>query len=172
MRLRVFASHWGNFQHFGSSMPALLNGLKYKGFAGLEASLSDLGEDARTRSLVAEKARAKGLRLIVGLYSSWDDYEGAWTETSPDAQLGRLERQFDAAAELPEGVVAHARARRGRRRRGSRRRRGGEAGAATRRRCGGDAYRPRLRSRPRRGGAAVATRIVRARAGQRPRRLR
>ena len=51
MALRVFASAWGNATHWGS-LRRLMDGLKFKGFAGLEASLSDLGDDADARAAV------------------------------------------------------------------------------------------------------------------------
>ena len=66
MALRVFASAWGNATHWGS-LRRLMDGLKFKGFAGLEASLSDLGEDTEARRDVAKEARDRGLELTVYL---------------------------------------------------------------------------------------------------------
>ena len=108
MALRVFASAWGNATHWGS-LRRLMDGLKVKGFAGLEASLSDLGKDADARRDVATQARDRGLELIVGLYSHWTDYEGTWAPASPAEHLDQLRRQVDACAALdPIHVNVHA----------------------------------------------------------------
>ena len=82
MALRVFASAWGNATHWGS-LRRLMDGLQFKGFAGLEASLLDLGKDTEARKDVATQARDRGLELIVGLYSHWTDYEGTWAPARP-----------------------------------------------------------------------------------------
>ena len=108
MALRVFASAWGNATHWGS-LRRLMDGLQFKGFAGLEASLSDLGDDADARRDVAQQARDRGLELIVGLYSHWTDYEGTWAPASPAEHLDQLRRQVDACAALePMHINVHA----------------------------------------------------------------
>ena len=108
MALRVSASAWGNATHRGS-LRRLMDGLKFKGFAGLEASLSDLGDDADARAATAQQARDRGLELIVGLYSHWTDYEGTWAPASPAEHLDQLRRQVDACAALdPIHINVHA----------------------------------------------------------------
>ena len=108
MALRVFASAWGNATHWGS-LRRLMDGLKFKGFAGLEASLLDLGKDTEARRDVATQARDRGLELIVGLYSHWTDYEGTWAAASPAEHLDQLRRQVDACAALdPIHINVHA----------------------------------------------------------------
>ena len=108
MALRVFASAWGNATHWGS-LRRLMDGLKFKGFAGLEASLLDLGKDTEARRDVATQARDRGLELIVGLYSHWTDYEGTWAAASPAEHLDQLRRQVDACAALePMHINVHA----------------------------------------------------------------
>ena len=108
MALRVFASAWGNATHWGS-LRRLMDGLQVKGFAGLEASLADLGKDADGRRDVATQARDRGLELIVGLYSHWTDYEGTWAAASPAEHLDQLRRQVDACAALdPIHINVHA----------------------------------------------------------------
>ena len=99
MALRVFASAWGNATHWGS-LRRLMDGLQFKGFAGLEASLLDLGKDTEARKDVATQARDRDLELIVGLYSHWTDYEGTWAPASPAEHLDQLRRQVDACAAL------------------------------------------------------------------------
>ena len=99
MALRVFASAWGNATHWGS-LRRLMDRLAFKGFAGLEASLLDLGKDTEARRDVATQARDRGLELIVGLYSHWTDYEGTWAPASPAEHLDQLRRQVDACAKL------------------------------------------------------------------------
>ena len=67
MALRVFASAWGNATHWGS-LRRLMDGLKFKGFAGLEASLSDLGDDADARGDIdARAAPQTGARASRGV---------------------------------------------------------------------------------------------------------
>ena len=108
MALRVFASAWGNATHWGS-LRRLMDGLKVKGFAGLEASLADLGDDTDARRDVAQQARDRGLELIVGLYSHWTDYEGTWAAADPAEHLDQLRRQVDACAALdPIHINVHA----------------------------------------------------------------
>ena len=108
MALRVFASAWGNATHWGS-LRRLMDGLQVKGFAGLEASLADLGKDADARRDVAQQARDRGLELIIGLYSHWTDYEGTWAPASPAEHLDQLRRQVDACAALdPIHINVHA----------------------------------------------------------------
>ena len=108
MALRVFASAWGNATHWGS-LRRLMDGLKFKGFAGLEASLLDLGKDTEARRDVATQARDRDLELIVGLYSHWTDYEGGWSPADPAEHLDQLRRQVDACAALdPIHVNVHA----------------------------------------------------------------
>ena len=108
MALRVFASAWGNATHWGS-LRRLMDGLQVKGFAGLEASLADLGDDTAARRDVAAQARDRGLELIVGLYSHWTDYEGTWAPADPAEHLDQLRRQVDACAALdPIHINVHA----------------------------------------------------------------
>ena len=108
MALRVFASAWGNATHWGS-LRRLMDGLQFKGFAGLEASLLDLGKDTEARKDVATQARDRDLELIVGLYSHWTDYEGTWAPASPAEHLDQLRRQVDACAALePMHINVHA----------------------------------------------------------------
>ena len=108
MALRVFASAWGNATHWGS-LRRLMDGLQFKGFAGLEASLLDLGKDTEARKDVATQARDRDLELIVGLYSHWTDYEGTWAAADPAEHLDQLRRQVDACAALdPIHINVHA----------------------------------------------------------------
>ena len=108
MALRVFASAWGNATHWGS-LRRLMDGLQFKGFAGLEASLADLGKTPAARRDVAAQARDRDLELIVGLYSHWTDYEGTWAPASPAEHLDQLRRQVDACAALePMHINVHA----------------------------------------------------------------
>ena len=66
----------------------------------MEASLSDLGDDADARAATAQQARDRDLELIVGLYSHWTDYEGTWAAADPAEHLDQLRRQVDACAAL------------------------------------------------------------------------
>ena len=75
----------------------------------MEASLSDLGDDADARAATAQQARDRGLELIVGLYSHWTDYEGKWAAADPAEHLDQLRRQVDACAALdPIHINVHA----------------------------------------------------------------
>lgn len=106
-KLRVFASHWGTAPRFGNKFLELLDGLKAEGFAGIELSLGDLGPDAAARDAAVGAIGERGLRAIIGAYSGWVDYEGAWARAAPGAHLRTLAAQLDAVAALPPGVVAH-----------------------------------------------------------------
>ena len=108
MKLAVFASKWGTFPRFGRKTRAWLEGVRDAGFAGVECSLSDLGRDRLERSATCEAISAHGLRLILGLYSGWVDYEGCPAPSTPEAHLELLEKQFGEASDLGGGApIAH-----------------------------------------------------------------
>ena len=107
MKLSVFASHWGTQGFFKGRTRKWLEGVKEEGFAGVEMSLNDLGGDDVERKATCKAIADHGLRLILGLYSGWVDYEGPWEAATPDAHLATLEKQFDAAAALPTATLAH-----------------------------------------------------------------
>ena len=78
------------------------------GFHGLEMSLSDLGQCRAERSAAAELIGSRGLRLICGLYSGWDDYEGGWPgSTTPAQHLRQFEQQLQRAP-IPSGTHTRA----------------------------------------------------------------
>ena len=60
----------------------------------LTRSLSDLGGDPAARRATSDMIAEHGMRLILGLYSGWDDYEGPWTPSSPGAHVSQLEEQL------------------------------------------------------------------------------
>lgn len=106
MKLALFASHWT--ASYGRELPAILDELVRCGFAGLEASLADLGRDAAARRRAVRELQDRGLRLIVGVYSNWVDYEGPSQRQSPAAHLALLQRQLDEAKALdPAHVNVH-----------------------------------------------------------------
>ena len=53
----------------------MLFDIAHDSYDGLEASLSDLGSCVSERRETVAALRAANMELIVGLYSSWTDYE-------------------------------------------------------------------------------------------------
>ena len=69
-------------------------------------SLSDLGADLAARRATSDLIAAHGMRLILGLYSGWDDYQGPWAPSSPGAHVSQLGQQLTQAERLG-AVVTH-----------------------------------------------------------------
>ena len=81
----------------------LLLALSDLGYAGIEASLSDLGRTRRERADFASEIHDAGLGLIVGAYSSWRDYDDDAIDdlhSAPPLQVGRLRDEIIEAADL------------------------------------------------------------------------
>ena len=99
--LRVFASKWTCEAALGtSSVVVIADALKEAGFAGLEASLSDLGPTPGHRAEAAAALRKRGLGLGLGLYSGWTDYEQYSGVEPPATHLRQLENELRAAEDL------------------------------------------------------------------------
>lgn len=132
--LKCFRSLWGtpSAQQLGvdaalkphAYAAALFRHVRAQGYDGVEASVADLealGGLATARSLLAEH----GLRVIVGVYSGWSDYEPAGLSQlfdSVQAHVDRLHTQlervctaFPDAADRPVRLNAHSGADRWRR---------------------------------------------------------
>ena len=84
MALRVFRSLWG----CEAQVPALRGAqcvadklaiLKGLGYDGVEASLPDIGATVAERNDFGHALREQEMGLILGLYSSWQDYED-WSD--------------------------------------------------------------------------------------------
>ncbi|TYZ57429.1 hypothetical protein PybrP1_006145 [[Pythium] brassicae (nom. inval.)] len=122
--LKCFRSLWGtpSARQLGVDAPhayaaALFRHVRAQGYDGVEASVADLealGGLATARALLAEH----DLRLIVGVYSGWGDYEPAGLAEqfdSVDAHAARLRSQlenvctaFPDAADRPVRINAHS----------------------------------------------------------------
>jgi len=114
MALRVFRSLWG----CEAQVPALRGAqcvadklaiLKGLGYNGVEASLPDIGATTQQRNDFGHALREQEMGLILGLYSSWQDYED-WSDLhAPVAtQASRMRSQLEETAELElQGVLVH-----------------------------------------------------------------
>ncbi|KAL2916052.1 hypothetical protein HK105_204476 [Polyrhizophydium stewartii] len=98
-RPRVFRSLWGAAQPWEELLPAL----RAAGFAGVEASLADIGAPDTARFV--RLLRASGLVWICGLYSSWTDYVGKWERLPPAQHLANLRAQIVALQAIPEPPI-------------------------------------------------------------------
>ena len=93
MKLAIFRSLWGatnDGTRALRSLPEVLDALAAQrdaasrasaadggsswAYAGVEASLDDLGSNSAARRAAAETLRGRGLRVIVAAYTSWRDY--------------------------------------------------------------------------------------------------
>lgn len=92
-RLALFLNPWGA-SSFSRHLPTLLAEARKRGYDGVEMSLSDLGADPAARRATSDMIAEHGMRLILGLYSGWDDYEGPWTPSSPGEHVLQLEQQL------------------------------------------------------------------------------
>ena len=104
-RLALFLNPWGA-SSFSRHLPTLLAEARRHGYDGVEMSLSDLGPDAAARRATCDMISDHGMRLILGLYSGWDDYAGPWAPSSPGAHVAQLEQQLKQAERLGP-VVTH-----------------------------------------------------------------
>ena len=96
-RLALFLNPWGA-SSFSRHLPTLLTEARKHGYDGVEMSLSDLGPDPAARRATGDMISDHGMRLILGVYSGWDDYEGPWAPSSPGAHVAQLEQQLKQAA--------------------------------------------------------------------------
>lgn len=110
MALKLIRSLWGCVQHPGfavlRSTSAQLDLLHSIGYDGIEGSLTDIGRTRAERSNFIKELRERDMVLVLGLYSSWQDYED-WSDlhTSPAVQWDMLQRQIEEAAALDAGDV-------------------------------------------------------------------
>ena len=84
MRVQLYRSLWGinvggprissSKQPKFNSYSEVLSYLVNAGYTGIEASLADLGRTPSERLAFSHKVHDAGLKLIVGVYSSWCDY--------------------------------------------------------------------------------------------------
>eukprot|EP00281_Chroomonas_sp_CCMP1168_P013602 CAMPEP_0206216902 /NCGR_PEP_ID=MMETSP0047_2-20121206/2981_1 /ASSEMBLY_ACC=CAM_ASM_000192 /TAXON_ID=195065 /ORGANISM="Chroomonas mesostigmatica_cf, Strain CCMP1168" /LENGTH=296 /DNA_ID=CAMNT_0053639305 /DNA_START=18 /DNA_END=906 /DNA_ORIENTATION=+ len=108
--LRVFRSVWGMKKVVG--IQSLVRELQQQGFAGVEASLGDVDRIAGGKANRAQWREAlgeAGLQHVVGVYSSWQDYEGHWEDLPLDEHVRVLADQMHQAKELnPIHVNCHS----------------------------------------------------------------
>ena len=103
MRLLVLRSSWG-LQGLKIAPRAALRSVRESGFDGIEASLTDIGDDRAARTALVAAARSEGLKLILSAYSSWHNYEGAFDgRLSPSGHASNLTAELKQIAELHAG---------------------------------------------------------------------
>ena len=96
-------SEGGGGQPVFHTRSELLAALADMGYAGVEASLSDLGRTRMERHAFAKEIDDAGLGLIVGVYSSWRDYDDddpADLHSPPPTQIEPLREEIFEAADL------------------------------------------------------------------------
>lgn len=94
-----------------NSRSDVLSCLVNVGYAGIEASLADLGCTHDERSAFSREVHDAGLKLIVGVYSSWRDYNDDRSDlhAPPLVQAGRLRDEIIEAADLGAAKInAHS----------------------------------------------------------------
>ena len=109
MSPHFYRSLWG-LEALG--LDASVKAVKAAGFHGVEASLGDMGYQNSTPRDFSKVMAFKNLcieldlKVVAGVYSSWQDYEGPWEKKSVSQHLSQLEFQFQAVSVL-SGVVTH-----------------------------------------------------------------
>ncbi|OQR95346.1 hypothetical protein THRCLA_07958 [Thraustotheca clavata] len=111
MKLQVFRHLWGiNPSKDIKTNLRVVKVLKELGYAGVEASLSAI--QAHGGSAFLQELIDHDMKLIVGIYSGWTDYEpNAWENKSVSAHLKQFEDEINQAHELllkPVMLNAHA----------------------------------------------------------------
>lgn len=97
MRLLMLRSSWGLRGLRSADPRRAVASVLGQGWHGLEASLSDIGDNFEARRRAAEAVRAEGGTLVLSAYSSWPNYEGPF-----DARRTVAEHAAALAAELRE----------------------------------------------------------------------
>ena len=109
MALRVFASAWGNATHWGS-LRRLMDGLKFKGFAGLERQLSEISDALARAAAEQEEAESRrGLQKQERPSQPIDVETDALTRDTAEqeeADLRRRSEQESACLRLTIGLHA------------------------------------------------------------------
>eukprot|EP00455_Lapot_gusevi_P016722 TRINITY_DN1869_c0_g1_i12.p1 TRINITY_DN1869_c0_g1~~TRINITY_DN1869_c0_g1_i12.p1 ORF type:complete len:298 (-),score=74.69 TRINITY_DN1869_c0_g1_i12:11-904(-) len=110
-RTLAFRSLWG-CELFSTNIKTLASELKRLGYVGIEASLGDLGALAKDRTklnLYQNTLKEHDLKLICGVYTSWQDYEGQPEYKSVKEQLQQYREQLKLASSLePHHVNVHS----------------------------------------------------------------
>mmetsp|Transcript_39045 Transcript_39045/g.76318 ORF Transcript_39045/g.76318 Transcript_39045/m.76318 type:complete len:284 (+) Transcript_39045:262-1113(+) len=107
--IKVFRSVWGLPEVRG--VKQVVAALQRGGFQGVEASLGDVDaiEGKENRGQWRDALAEAGLLHVAGLYTSWQDYEGAWEDLAVSEHLGRWREQLEQAKELsPWHINAHS----------------------------------------------------------------
>jgi len=63
-------------------------------FDGVECSLGDMGQSFADRLEFMQALKKRNLSHICGVYTSWVDYEGAWTDSSVSGHLTNYRKQL------------------------------------------------------------------------------
>ena len=111
MQLRVFRSLWGLEKAIATpaGLTSTLKSIQSSGlYAGVELSLGDacLPFDstgritAKSLKEFAAAAKDSDLELIIGVYSSWQDYgAGGWEALTVQQHMDNIRKQVDMVAE-------------------------------------------------------------------------
>jgi len=110
--IQIFRSLWGLSPI--SDWNATIKSLAAEGFNGIEASLGDLQFGAlqsnifEFQSIIKPALDKYGMKLIVGVYSSYQDYE-VWENKSLEEHVSQMKHQLDIASQLaPVHVNCHS----------------------------------------------------------------
>ncbi|OQR94865.1 hypothetical protein ACHHYP_00879 [Achlya hypogyna] len=111
MKLDVFRHLWGIAPSKDvKTNLRVVQVLKHLGYSGIEASLSAI--HAHGGPAFLDELAAHDMKLIVGIYSGWTDYEpGTWEDKSVQAHIAQFEdeiRQAHALSLRPTLLNAHA----------------------------------------------------------------
>ncbi|KAJ3103080.1 hypothetical protein HDU96_009404 [Phlyctochytrium bullatum] len=102
--LRLFHSLWGTPK---SQWDSFFSRIRQRGFAGVEASLSDIHFDDGTGPATDRFFRLlkeNNLDWICGIYTSWDDYATAWSHSQnadPAHHIAQFRTQLSVLAHSP-----------------------------------------------------------------------
>ncbi|KAI8925274.1 hypothetical protein BC831DRAFT_461729 [Entophlyctis helioformis] len=99
MPIALFRSLWGLSEPWEEAFPKL----KASGFAGVEASLLDVGFPNVDRFV--SLLREHNLKWICGLYTSWADYQGKWERLPVATHLSNFASQIASVQSISEPPV-------------------------------------------------------------------
>jgi hypothetical protein len=107
-KMNFYRSLWGVDP---TSWPEYFKTLRSIGIIGIEASLFDINYESDKASRFLQLIKTNNLDYIIGIYTSWQDYEGAFEDLEVAVHLERFQKELEKVMQLdpcPAHINCHA----------------------------------------------------------------